>query len=324
MIKKINTSLVKVVNILSDGEYHDGTSLGEALNMTRSAIWKTIKKLQNYHIKIDSVKGKGYALLEPLSLLDSAKIKKKLHGEKCDISLFESIDSTNAYLKSYRNNKGTKICLAEQQTQGRGRLNRDWHSPFGQNIYMSCLYSLQKDISELAGLSLVTALSIVKTLKEFGMDDQLLVKWPNDILYDGKKIAGGLIEVHAEAHGLSVVIIGIGINVNMMEDEQQVSQPWISMRKALNHYVDRNDLCALLINNLFNYLQRFNEHGFAAFISEWMAHDCLMQKVVTLKNLNEKVTGKVVGVNDHGYLLLKLADGKVRAISSGDASIVKK
>lgn len=324
MVRKLNANVVKVVNILNGGEYHDGNSMGEKLRMTRSAIWKVIKKLEQYQVNIDSIKGKGYALLEPLALLEMNKIKKMLN-EKVELEIFESIGSTSDYLKSCKNVKGIKICLSEQQTEARGRLNREWYSPFGKNLYMSCLFSFQKDMSELSGLSLVTALAIVNTLKSYDIPTDLCVKWPNDILYANKKISGTLIEIQAETHGHTQAVIGIGINVNMLnDDEHHISQAWTSLRKILGVYVDRSDLCARLANNLFTYLRRFDSYGFSVFIDEWMQADCLSHQTITLQNVNQKIKGKVVGINEQGHLLLELPNGPVRAFSSGDTSIVKK
>jgi len=323
MQKKLNKTLIKLAAILNDGEYHDGNSLGEQLGMTRSAVWKAIHKLENYEVKFDSVKGKGYALLEPLILLDAQRIKKKL-TEKVDITIFESIDSTNDYLKSLKSAKQRSVvCLAEQQTKGKGRLGREWYSPFGKNIYLSCLYPFQKDVSELAGLSLVTGIAIFRTLQDVGVNKKLYLKWPNDVLYDNQKLSGTLIEIQAETHGASHAVVGIGINVNMLGGDA-ITQAWTSLQKILDKYVDRNDLCALLINHLIACFRQFNEYGFASFINEWMDAEYLANRAITLQNLHEKIEGKVVGINEQGHLLLKLANGKVRAFSSGDASIVKK
>lgn len=324
MTKKLNTKLIKIVHILSDGGYHDGNSIGERLGMTRSAVWKIIKKLENYAINIASIKGKGYALLEPLILLEPSKIKKNIQQDKIDLMIFESISSTNDFLRLSKGSKQVKICLAEQQEKGKGRLHREWYSPFGKNIYLSCLFPFQKDISELAGLSLVVSLAIMKTLKNLGIGEQLFAKWPNDIFFENKKISGCLIEVQAETHGYSHAVIGVGINVNMLDEEQHISQAWTSMQKILGAYVDRNIVCATLINNLLRYLQQFEARGFQYFIDEWMHADCLTNQDITLKNMEQKIKGKVVGVNEQGLLLLKLADNSVRAFSAGDTSVVKK
>jgi BirA family transcriptional regulator, biotin operon repressor / biotin---[acetyl-CoA-carboxylase] ligase len=323
MPKKLNANFVKVVNILSDGAYHDGSTMGEKLGMTRSAIWKVMKKLEAYQIKVDSIKGKGYAVLEPLILLDANRIKRQLE-EKVTLEIFETIGSTNDYLKQAKHSPGIKMCLAEQQTQARGRLNRDWYSPFGMNIYLSCLFTFQKDMSELSGLSLVVALAIVKTLQGYGVSSDLSLKWPNDILYAGKKLSGTLIEIQAETHGHTQAIMGMGINVNMLSDEHHISQAWTSMRKILGLYVDRNELCARLINHLIAYLREFDARGFSVFTEEWMHMDCLTNQTIHLQNANQKIKGKVMGINEQGHLLVKLTDGSVRAFSSGDTSIVKK
>lgn len=323
MIKKVQASLIDIVNQLADGEYHDGTAIGQSLNITRSAVWKTIKKLTRYHIKIDSIKGKGYALREPISLLDLKKIKKS-HPSIFTIHLFETIDSTNEYLKKIKNVKQPVFCLAEHQTQGKGRFNRKWYSPFGQNIYLSCRFPFKKDVSELAGLSLVVGLVVRKTLKQFGLDDRLKVKWPNDIYYDNKKLSGVLIEIQAESHdGISHAIIGIGINVNLLSSNAtQISQPWISMRKILNQMIDRNLICRLLIQHLIENLNEFEAKGFSPFMDEWMLADCLMNKTIMLRNLKEKLKGTVRGINHQGQLLLQLNDGSIKALSSGDATIM--
>lgn len=325
MSKKSSNKLARLAAYMSDGEFHDGTALGEALQMTRSAVWKMIKKLERYDIEINSVKGRGYALCEPVILLDEELIHKHLAKQNCKLALFESIGSTNDYLKTLRNPKGVHFCLAEQQTEGRGRLSRAWHSPFGKNIYLSCLYPFHKDISELAGLSLVVSLAIVRVLQQFGLTDDLHVKWPNDIISEQRKISGTLIEVQAESHGMSHAVIGIGLNVNMLIDERRkISQAWTSMRRVTGKYIDRNLVAAALIRELQNYLQCFEREGFAAFTDEWMAAEVMTGQQVTVKTVNETATGEVKGINAQGHLLMKMADGKVRAFSSGDTSIIKK
>lgn len=323
MTRKFNANLLEIANMLSDGQHHAGDVMGSELGVTRAAIWKGVKKLQEYGIKINSVKGKGYALLEPLILLDVSKIRLLLNNKKLTMSLFESIPSTNDCLKALKDKKQIHFCLAEQQTHGKGRLGREWHSPFGQNIYLSCLYPFQKDISELAGLSLAVTLATVKALKRSGMGKDLCAKWPNDITCQGKKISGSLIEVQAESHGSCQVIIGIGINVNMLHAGKQVSQPWTSMQMVLGTYQDRNKICADLINELMHCLQQFDESGFSSFAKEWMNLDGLMNQSITLKNVNEKIMGKAVGINDQGHLMLQMQDGTVRVFSSGDTTIIK-
>jgi BirA family biotin operon repressor/biotin-[acetyl-CoA-carboxylase] ligase len=323
-IKKLTLGLVDLIDILNDGQYHDGTTLGDTLNISRAAVWKAIKKLEGYDIKITSVKGKGYSLAQPLILLNQKIIKKEIIHTNVILQLFETIHSTNDYLKGFSNSNKMTICIAEQQTEGKGRLHRHWHSPFAQNIYLSCSYPFQKDLSELTGLSLVISLTIAKTLKAMGLSDSLAIKWPNDILYDHKKLSGNLIEIQAESNGASLAIIGIGINVNMIHDEQHdISQPWTSIRKITSQYMDRNTLCISLINQLITDLQLFNAKGLSAFIHEWSQFDYLMKKNIALKNGTQIISGKAMGIDQQGHLILELTNGLSKSFSAGDTSIAK-
>lgn len=309
-----------VIALLKDGEYQDGDSIGRALRMTRAAVWKTIKKLQEYGVQIESIKGKGYRLLEPLQLLDIKQIETPM---PVSWHVFESLSSTNDYLRSVKSTHDIAICVAEQQTRGKGRLQRAWYAPFGKNIYLSCRYPFQKDISEMAGLSLIVGLAVVKTLNSYSGDQPFVVKWPNDVLYDAKKICGILIEMTAESNGACMAVIGIGINVNMLNDEQHISQPWISLKQITGKDVDRNQLCTRLLHNLFEYLTEFSQQGFAAFQSEWNKADSLINKEINLLHVDKPVQGKVIGVNGLGHLVLRHANGSERAYSSGDTVIKK-
>ncbi len=243
-MKELHSNLIKIARQLSDMHYHSGDELGKSLGITRSAIWKALKKLEQNGIKINSVKGKGYALAEPLLLLDKHLIKRRfklIDTTPIDLKIFASVTSTIDYLQTHPDPKNKiKICMAETQTHGRGRLNRSWYSPFGKNIYFSCRYSFQKDLCELSGLSLVTGLAILKSAGDFGILADLTVQWPNHIMWRQKKLAGCLIEVSAEAHGNCYAIISIGINVNSLHDDAHF--PGVSMAQALGKSLDRNDV----------------------------------------------------------------------------------
>lgn len=324
MNKSSNLKLAQLLTILNDGEFHDGTALGEKLQVTRSAVWKMIRKLERYGVSLQSIKGKGYAMTHPLILLDKEKIMQGLTNQQVEISVFESIDSTNAYLKTRRADKGVQVCIAEHQTVGRGRFQRAWVSPFAQNVTLSCLYTFHKDLSELAGLSLVVSLAVFSTLQFFQVAD-LQVKWPNDLISDAKKIAGNLIEVQAESNGLCQVVIGIGINVNMLPEtvHDNIGQPWTSMRAVRDEYFDRNNVCTVLINHLLAYLQKFANEGFDSFVHEWDKAAGMQHKRIAIKTQTATVVGEVMGINAQGHLILKMDNGAVQTFSSGDTTIVK-
>lgn len=320
-MKTLTPNLIKIARYLSDGQYHSGDALGAALGITRSAVWKAIKKLAQYGVPVDSIKGKGYALTEPLFLLDKHKINKLAHHPGLDIKVFASLASTNDYLQTHTEPKRKiKICLAETQTQGRGRLHRFWYSPFGKNIYFSCRYSFQKDLSELAGLSLVTGLAIFKTMRDFGIHSELFVQWPNHIVWRQKKLAGSLIDLTAEANGGCDAIIGIGINVNLLQ--ANVNFAWTSMREAVGQCLDRNEICAVLIKHLLNYLAEFTQQGFTAFKKEWLAHDYLMKQYISLHSQQQDIQGRMIGINDQGHLLLQTTDQRIQTFATGDSKII--
>jgi len=320
-MKKLSKTLVELVKILSDGNAHDGSALGQKLGITRAAIWKVIKKLQKFGFIIDASKELGYKLNERLILLDIDRINNNI--KNIPIEIFEEIDSTNDYLKKYIGGKSNHICIAESMTKGKGRLGRTWYSPFGQNIYFSILQLFKKDVSELMGLSIAISLAIAKTLHPY-LKDKLKIKWPNDLLANGKKLCGVLLEIQAEANGLSYAIIGIGINVNMVpKNKPKIDQSWASLRTVTNEYYDRNELLVNLINNVLEYIKIFDQFGLEHFMQEWKKYDHLVGRNIAVTSFNNIIKGKVRGINDLGNLVLELEDGSIQILSSGDTSIVK-
>jgi BirA family biotin operon repressor/biotin-[acetyl-CoA-carboxylase] ligase len=257
-------------------------------------------------------------------LLEANIIKKYIQQKPCDIIIFDSISSTNDYLKNHlKVKKNPQICLAEQQTAGKGRFDRNWYSPYGQNIYLSCLWHFDKDVSELLCLSLLVSLAIIKTLVDYGISENLNIKWPNDILYNHQKLAGTLIEIIAESHVNSPVIIGVGLNVNMLSAKaSEITRTWTSIAKILGSYQDRNILTGMFLINLFNYLSEFNDKSFTEFLSEWQKYDYLKDQQIKLVNNQKTIIGTALGIDERGCLLLKQDDGRIVAYSSGDTTLV--
>ncbi len=261
-------------------------------------------------------------------LLDKELIRQKLNSKDISIQIFEDIASTHDFKNFSPINQTPSICLAEQQSQGKGRMGRSWHSPFGQNLYFSCFYVFEKSMSELSGLSLVVGLAVISTLKKYDCSKSPLIKWPNDIIYQNQKLAGILIETKMGTDGLCKTIISIGMNVNMIKEaenlpDKNISQPWTSLREIQGCYIDRNDLCAELINTLLEYLKQFEQSGLSFFMPEWKSVDLLLDKPITLNNAGHTISGIAKGINAQGLLLLELENGDLQAFSSGDTSVVK-
>ncbi len=255
-------------------------------------------------------------------LLDKKQIANQLHRDDVMIDIFQSLASTNDYLKSLPHELQTRICLAEQQTQGKGRFNRRWYSPFAENIYFSCAFSFNKNIKELTGLSLVVSLATLRVLQHYQLNG-FMVKWPNDVLFQQQKISGNLIEITNAANSLCRIIIGIGININMLDDEINIPQSWISLRKITHQYIDRNKLCAQLFNQLEADVVKFIFHGLIIFMADWKKVDMLQGKMINLLLGSQKFTGIAKGIDQHGHLLLELPNGDIKSFSAGETSLLK-
>ena len=260
----------------------------------------------------------------PIILLNNQKIISQLRHRLIQLEVLEKTTSTNDYLKTLtRKSKQISICIAEAQTQGKGRLNREWYSPFGENIYLSMLYPFAKS-TELTGLSLIVGLAICNTIECIVQlkNHSLKVKWPNDVYLNNAKLAGTLIEI--QSHDCYQVIIGVGINVNMSNASQNnIQQPWTSLINITEQHQDRNILCAALINTLIDYLQRFSLSGLSSFRDEWKIRDYLNNSAVTVISGNKQHAGTCVGINAQGCLLLETLNKNILIIPSGDASLLK-
>ena len=322
-MKVLNNNLVQLVNLLNDGAYHDGTSIGEQLGISRAAVWKLIKKLQAYEVPLICTKGKGYCLTTPLTLLDSQQINSALNQQSVSLHLLEKTPSTNDYVKKLPADPRQIIaCLAETQTAGKGRLGRQWHSPFAENIYLSLRYPFNQDISELNGLSLVVALTLCHSLESQLQlpHNTLRVKWPNDILLNQHKLAGILLEIEAESNGFCQLIIGIGVNVNMRQNHS-IDQDWTSLAQFTTQYIDRNILVPTIINTLIDAIAEFRQVGLTGFKKAWQQRDILTQKSITMHSANKIIKGLCLGINAQGHLKLQLESGQTITLSSGDASL---
>lgn len=269
-------------------------------------------------------KNKGYCLTHPLILLDKQKIASALEIKSIQFDLFNQIDSTNDYLKATSRINKLAICIAEMQTKGKGRFHRSWYSPSKQNIYLSLKYFFNRNISELAGLSLICGLAVCRAIETtYYLPLPIFIKWPNDIIYGSKKLAGVLIEIQAENHGFCSVVIGVGLNVNMQNNtDKKINQDWMSLINITEVYQDRNKLCAALINHLMHCLEEFKKYGFSLFENRWREKDYLFNKSLRLKSSQSEFQGIAAGINEQGNLILKF-DGSQKAFSSGDVILVK-
>ncbi|MFA6409777.1 MAG: biotin--[acetyl-CoA-carboxylase] ligase [Gammaproteobacteria bacterium] len=262
-----------------------------------------------------------------LELLNKAQLAAYLKPENQSyldkIVVLESVNSTNTFLVDASKNPDNKIsiCFAESQTAGKGRLGRQWISPFGCNIYLSLLWNFKCGLDQLSGLSIAVAMAVVEALKAYGIIDAIKLKWPNDVLWEGKKLAGILVELSSQEKNFHNAVIGVGLNVNMPETfSQDISQPWCDIAEIIGKTPDRNKLAGLLLDKLLSTLKLYQTEGFAPFYPKWKDLDAFYGQEVSISTAQEKIFGINRGIDAKGYLVLEASSGP-RIIATGETAI---
>lgn len=313
-----------LIGLLSDGLVHSGASLALKLEVSRTAVWKQVRRAANKGYRIETIRGKGYRLMDSVDLLDSDRIRARLPdyvSDRIRLKIMDSVDSTNAEVIRLRGAAGDDliVCLADKQTAGRGRRGKAWQSPGGENIYLSLGLLLKGGFASLEGLSLVVGVAIAETLESLGIDGVSL-KWPNDLQFKGRKLAGILIELQGELEGAAQVVVGIGLNVHM-QDAPGVEQAWTSLDLASgggNSEWERNHIASALIERVLAEVDFFSEHGFEAFRDRWQQRDIFKGR--TLQSIQGNHRGLGLGVNQAGHYLLETSSG-IEAIHAGEISL---
>jgi BirA family biotin operon repressor/biotin-[acetyl-CoA-carboxylase] ligase len=313
--------MLTLLELLKDGRFHSGEALGAALGVSRSAVWKQLQLLEaELNLPIHKVRGKGYQLASPLVFLNAEEILRSAPSLSWPVHIYDSIDSTNAEaLRMVDVARAVPfLVLAEQQMAGRGRRGRKWVSPYAQNIYYSLVLRIEDGLRQLEGLSLVVGLAVIQALRESGVQDVVL-KWPNDVLVGRKKIAGILLELVGDPADICHVVLGIGINVNMQR-AAEVDQQWTSVQLEAGSAADRNALVARVSLQLQHYLDRHRASGFAALQEEWERNHAWQGRAVSLIAGVNRVDGVVLGVDRQGALRLDV-NGVEKTYSGGELSL---
>lgn len=309
---------LKLIQILSDGEFYSGEYLGELMGMSRAAINKHIQTIREWGLDVFTVTGKGYCLPEPIQLLDEKKILTAL---PCGhIAVLPVIDSTNQYLLERLDSMASgDACVAEYQQAGRGRRGRQWQSPFGANLYLSMFWRLEQGPAAAVGVSLVIGIVIAEALHELGAKD-VKVKWPNDLYMHDRKLAGILVELTGKTGDAAQLVIGIGINLRMRSSSgQSIDQDWINLQES-GIDIDRNVLAANLITNLKSALAIFEQSGLTPFISRWERLDNYYNRPVKLIIGEREIHGIERGIDSQGALQLE-EHGEIKSYIGGEISL---
>jgi len=309
--------------LLADGEIHSGQSIASALGVSRTAVWKQIKRVQAEGYEVEKIRGHGYRLVKSIDFLSGPRILAGLPPQISDrilLQIFSETDSTNTEVSRMlvaAEPGQIPVCMANRQSAGRGRHGRVWQSPGDDNIYLSLGCRLAGGYSALDGLSLVVGVSLVEALRALGVP-HLALKWPNDLLLNGAKLAGVLIELRGELEGAVQVVVGVGLNVHM-QGQQDIDQTWTSLAQACpeRRWV-RNEIAAGLITALTANIDAFAERGFGAFREAWQSLDVFSGCAVS--SSSGELSGIGRGVDDAGNYLIE-GSGGIEAVRAGELSL---
>lgn len=318
----------KLLSLLADSKFHSGEEIGAHLSISRTAVWKRIKSLRQSGLEIYSVKGKGYRAMQPLELFDQEKLFSYFDSDIRPLirscTLHMEVDSTNQYLLNRigHHDFHGHITLAEYQTRGRGRRGNRWISPFAAGICLSIGWYFDPAPDPLALISLGTGVAVMRALRRAGIADAGL-KWPNDVIWQNRKLGGTLVEMRAESAGPCYVVIGAGINYSFPEGLNSggdIDQPWVDIATIQNPAISRNEFTAILISEIIRLMNNYSRQNDAGIIDEWRNYDCAKGKSAKLHMQNRVVNGLIVGIDNGGALLMSV-NGKLEKYSSGEISL---
>ncbi len=317
-----------LLQLLADGHRHSGAALAQTLGVSRTAVWKQAQRLRHLGLPLDGRSGQGYRVSEGIDLLSQRQLLAALsptaRARLTQLELVAVVDSTNlrAQQCAEQGVDSGYVCIAECQTAGRGRLGRPWFSPFGASLYLSFLQRFDGGINGLGGMSLAIAVAIAEALEQIVAPLQLEFKWPNDILWRGRKLAGVLLELGGDPSGSCHVVAGIGINVCLptAQADTAIDQAWTDLATAAGERPSRNALAAAVLDAVLALFDGYARSGFARWRERWQARDALLGQSVVLRRGTQELRGIAEGIAEDGSLWLRVGTERQR-IAGGEVSL---
>ena len=314
-----------ILRLLADGEFHSGEEMARQLGVSRASVWQAMRFLDEAGVAVFRVPGRGYRLREPLQWIDRSQVMAAL-GDKAgifELEVMDSVGSTNSLLlqKAAQGAPHGSCVVTEMQTAGRGRRGREWHANLGGSLTFSLLWRFNQGAGFLSGLSLAVGVALMRALGQSGVSGAGL-KWPNDILYQHRKLAGILIELQGDMLGPSAAVIGIGLNLKLSERVlNRIDQGVVDIHSIIGMIPERNVILARLLSHLADVLGEFEEGGFPQLRGEWRRHHVYHEKPVRLIMPDgSQHEGRLLDVAEDGALLVDTAAGKKR-FTSGEISL---
>lgn len=313
----------------ADGQPVSGQEIADEFGLSRTAIWKYIKDYEKEGYEIGTVRKKGYYLISVPDRVNEANVKKHLlaevYGQRIDY--FETCASTQfiAHEEAQNGAEDGTVIISEEQTSGKGRLSRPWTSTAHKGIWMSVILRPELAPQQAPQMTLVTAVAVTRAIEDVtGIQAQ--IKWPNDILIDGKKVTGILTELQADPDRVKAIIIGIGINVNQLASDfpEELHPIATSLKMVVGESVNRAKLIAKILQYLEQYTKLYESHGFSPIKLLWEGYSNTIGKRIRAVMINEAIEGTALGISNEGMLTIQLDDGTIRGIYSADIEIQKK
>lgn len=324
----MNSLTCAILRLLREsGSHLSGGVLSRELGVTRSAIWKNIAALRHNGYHIDAIPSKGYRLLSSPDLLDETALRARLPddcliGRRLVCSATTVSTNSDAFRLAENGAEEGTVALSDSQSGGKGRLGRRWESPAGVNLYCSVILRptlMPYEASQLTFLSAVAVADAIEGVTGLAP----AIKWPNDLLLGGRKVAGLLNEMSAETDRVGFVILGIGVNVNMTEEQfpDGLRSPATSLKIASGMPVDRAAFAVRLFTELAAAYKQFQLEGFDPVREAWSRRCNAFGRDVAVDLGGGALRGPFAGIDRDGALLLLRPDGVVERIVSGDVTI---
>ena len=320
----------EILKLLREADgYVSGQQLCEKFGVSRTAVWKVIRQLQEEGYQVEAVRNKGYHIVDSPDVMTKEELDSLMDTQWAgrNIVYYDSVDSTNLRIKQMGDEgapEGT-LAVADKQTAGRGRRGRSWDSPSGSSIYMSLLLRPKIEPDQAPMLTLVMALSVAEGIMDCGDscgNPDVKIKWPNDIIINGKKLVGILTEMSAEIDYINHVVIGVGINVNLWEFPEEMQDKATSLLLEGGHEYDRNQVIALVMKYFeINYEKFVQTCDFAHLLDDYHRILANLNQPVRVIDGDRSFEGICRGIDEKGELLVEKQDKEVVKVSAGEVSV---
>ena len=314
----------EILTLIEDGSFISGQKIARELNVSRTAVWKSIQSLKQEGYEIESVTNKGYQLARKPSVLSPTKLSSLVARS----GLFEGmkyLTSTESTQKDafriLEENDNAYLVIAEEQTKGKGRFDRQFESPKKGGLYVSVILRPSISISEIIRFNLFISLAISNTLDEaFGLKSG--IKWPNDIYIDNKKVCGFLTEVVSESNIINAIICGVGINL-FKNDRLSKIESATSVEEEMpeGQSLDTDIFLEYFFHNIEKYYVKFLNEPFSSIRNEWMRKSIIFNREISISEMNNHYKATALDITEDGFLEVLDNEGNIKKVISADIEL---